>query len=258
MNTTQLSFTRALLPLSVVGNQRGSLELAIEAVEFNWQRAEIMEDSTTDRKLDESAIEDLFISETLDIDKVLKELHSVGATSVRILNEKLRLALLEEAEGYAYKQEQEVVGSAQRTVKQQVSSFTDFPQGSRCFLLRDAFENLLKKRLSEVKSCPLREPLCFNSMVLQRYEKGSIGITPHKDGKSFINLVCIFNIGGKGSFYVCSDRSGSNAREIDASEGRVTIMRAPGLFGFEDGRPFHYASDIQNRRYTFGLRQKVT
>ena len=215
-----------------------------------------MEDSTTDRKLDRSTVGDLLVSEALDINKVLRELYSVGATSVRLLDEKLRLALLEEAEGYAYKQEQEVVGSAQRRVKQQVSSFTDFPQGSRYFLLRDAFEDLLKEHLSEVEPYPLREPLRFNSMVLQRYEEGSMGITSHKDGKSYINLVCIFNIGGEGKFYVCSDRSGTNAREIDASAGRVTIMRAPGLFGFEDGRPFHYASDIQDRRYTFGLRQK--
>ena len=215
-----------------------------------------MEDSTTDRKLDRSTVEDLLVSEALDIHKVLRELYSVGATSVRLLDEKLRSALLEEAESYAYKQEQEVVGSAQRRVKQQVSSSTDFPQGSKYFLLRYAFEDLLKERLSEVEPYPLRESLRFNSMVLQRYEEGSIGITPHKDGKSYINLVCIFNIGGKGRFYVCSDRAGSNAREIDASAGRVTIMRAPGLFGFEDGRPFHYASDIRDRRYTFGLRQK--
>ncbi len=114
----------------------------------------------------------------------------------------------------------------------------------------------MNERLSEMEPYPLREPLRFNSMVLQRYEEGSMGITPHKGGKSYINLVCIFNIGGRGRFYVCSDRSGSNAREIDASAGRVTIMRAPGLFGFEDGRPFHYASDIQDRSYTFGLRQK--
>ena len=215
-----------------------------------------MEDSKTNRELDESAIEDLLISEALDIDKVLKELCSVGATSVRILDEKLRLTLLEEAEGYAYNQEQEVVGSSQRTVKQQVSSFTDFPQYSRYFLLRDAFEKVLNEHLSEVLPYPLREPLRFNSMVLQRYEKDAIGITPHKDGKSYINLVCIFNIGGKGRFYVCSDRAGNDAREIDASAGRVTIMRAPGLFGFEDARPFHYATDIRDRRYTFGLRQK--
>jgi hypothetical protein len=217
-----------------------------------------MKNSTTDRELDKPAVEDLLITEALDTDKVLAELYSVGAISVRILDDKFRLALLEEAERYTCEQEQETVGSAQRIVKQQVSSFANFPQGSRYFLLRDAFEDLLKERFSQVETHPLREPLSFNSMVLQRYEEGSIGITPHKDGKSYVNLVCVFNIGGRGRFYVCSDRSGSDAREIDASAGRVTIMRAPGLFGFEDGRPFHYVSDIRGRRLTLGLRQKVS
>ncbi|MBI2486575.1 MAG: hypothetical protein HYW01_06385 [Deltaproteobacteria bacterium] len=92
-------------------------------------------------------------------------------------------------------------------------------------------------------------------MVLQKYEKGSIGITPHRDGLSYINLVCIFNIGGRGKFFICSDRFGKDAREIDASPGKVVFLRAPGFFGSKD-RPFHFVTDIQETRYTFGLRQK--
>jgi len=92
--------------------------------------------------------------------------------------------------------------------------------------------------------------------VLQRYEEESIGITPHKDGLSYISLVCVFVIGGQGNFYVCSDRSGNNPIEIDASPGNVILMRAPGFLGSEDGRPFHYVTNIREPRYTFGLRQK--
>jgi hypothetical protein len=33
-------------------------------------------------------------------------------------------------------------------------------------------------------------------------------------------------------------------------------MRAPGLFEAEDNRPFHYVLQIEEPRYTFGLRQK--
>jgi hypothetical protein len=93
-------------------------------------------------------------------------------------------------------------------------------------------------------------------MVLQRYEENSIGITPHKDGLRFVNLVCVFVIGGQGRFYVCSDRFRRDAREIDASPGNVILMRAPGLFSSENNRPFHYVTDIRERRYTFGPRQK--
>jgi hypothetical protein len=196
------------------------------------------------------------LSINLDIGKIVEELSLLGATSVRILDEDFRTALLEEAEDYVYEPKDELVGSGNRSVTQQVSSFRGFPNGSRYVLLRNSFQDLLELCLAELGSYPFEMSLSFDSMVLQRYQKGSIGITPHKDGLSYINLVCVFVIGGQGRFYVCSNRSGSDAREIDASPGNVIVMRAPGLFGPEDNRPFHFVTDIKATRYTFGLRQK--
>ena len=190
-----------------------------------------------------------------DIGKVLEELSSVGATSVKILDEDFRMALLKEAEGYNYKPEDETVGSGDRLVRQQVSTFDDLPDGSGYVLLKNSFQDLLKLRLADIGSLPFETALNFNSMVLQRYEKGSIGITLHRDGLSYVNLVCVFVTGGRGRFYVCPDRL-RDAKEIDASPGNVILMRAPGLFGFEDNRPFHYVTDIQETRYSFGVRQK--
>jgi hypothetical protein len=201
-------------------------------------------------------IEELFVPTNLNIGRILEKLSSVGATSVRLLEEDFRLALLEEAEGYVYQPEDEVVGSEDKVVRQQVSSFNDFPQDSGYVLLKNSFQGLLKQRLAQLDAYPFERVLDFNSMVLQRYQKDSLGITPHKDGLSYINLVCVFIIGGRGRFYVCSDRSGRNAKEIDASPGNVILMRAPGLFGPEDNRPFHFVTDIKETRYTFGLRQK--
>lgn len=200
-------------------------------------------------------MEGLFIPSRFDIGQVLEELSSVGATSVKILKDDFGAALLEEAEGYAYEPEDEFVGHGDRLVRQQVSSFGDFSDASRYVLLRDSFQGLLERRLADVGCYPFETKLNFDLMVLQRYERGSIGITPHRDGLRFVNLVCVFVIGGRGRFYVCSDRSGRDAREIDASPGSVILMRAPGLFGSGDNRPFHYVTDIQETRYTFGLRQ---
>jgi len=201
-------------------------------------------------------IEELFVPANLNIGRILEKLSSVGATSVRLLEEDFRLALLEEAEGYVYQPEDEVVGSEDKVVRQQVSSFNVFPQDSGYVLLKNSFQGLIKQRLAQLDAYPFERVLDFNSMVLQRYQKDSLGITPHKDGLSYINLVCVFIIGGRGRFYVCSDRSGRNAKEIDASPGNVILMRAPGLFGPEDNRPFHFVTDIKETRYAFGLRQK--
>lgn len=201
-------------------------------------------------------IEELFVPTSFNIGRILEELSSVGATSVRLLDEDFRVALLKEAQDYTYEPEDEIVGSGGRVVRQQLSSFEDFSEDSDYILLKNSFQDLLEERLARLETYPFEMALGFNSMVLQRYEEGSIGITPHRDGLSYINLVCVFVIGGQGSFYVCSDRSGNDSIEIDASPGNVIFMRAPGFLGSEDNRPFHYVTDIREPRYTFGLRQK--
>jgi hypothetical protein len=198
----------------------------------------------------------LFVPSILNINGILEEVSSVGATSVGLLEEDFRLALLKEAQDYDYQPEDEIVGSGDRVVRQQVSSFDGFPEDSGYVLLKDSFQDLLERSLAEVEAYPFETALRFNSMVLQRYEEDSLGITPHKDGLRYINLVCVFVIGGRGRFYVCSDRSGRDAKEVDASPGNVILMRAPGLFGAEDNRPFHYVTEIEETRYTFGLRQR--
>lgn len=199
---------------------------------------------------------DFFLTRNLDTASILKDLSSLGATSIRLLDEDFRVALLKEARDYTYEPEDEIVGSGGRVVRQQLSSFEDFPKDSDYILLKNSFQDLLEERLARLGTYPFEMALGFNSMVLQRYEEGSIGITPHRDGLSYINLVCVFVIGGQGSFYVCSDRSGNDSIEIDASPGNVIFMRAPGFLGSEDNRPFHYVTDIREPRYTFGLRQK--
>ncbi|MDQ4001954.1 MAG: hypothetical protein M3283_13385, partial [Actinomycetota bacterium] len=143
-------------------------------------------------------IEELFVPTNFNIGRIFEELSSVGATSIRLLTEDFRLALLEEAEGYVYQPEDEIVGSGDRVVRQQVSSFDDFPEDGGYVLLKDSFQDLLEQRLARLETYPFQTALDFNSMVLQRYEGGSLGITPHKDGLSYINLVCVFVIGGRG------------------------------------------------------------
>ena len=201
-------------------------------------------------------IEEFFVPPNLNIGRILEELSSVGATSVRLLDEDFRMALLEEAEDYDYEPEDEIVGSGDRVVRQQVSSFDNFPEDSGYVLLKNSFQDLLEQLVAQLGTNPFEAALGFNSMVLQRYEESAIGITPHRDGLSFINLVCVVVIGGWGSYYVCSDRSGKDSIKIDASPGNVIFMRAPGFLGSEDERPFHYVTDVRESRYTFGLRQK--
>lgn len=197
-----------------------------------------------------------FRLQNLEIRKIISELTDIGATSVHLLSENFRLGLLQEAESYPYTPEAEVVGNGLQTVRQQLGSFTRFPAFTLYSQLKDTFQTLLDEHLATVKNYPLATRLDFNSLVLQKYDSGSIGITPHRDRLSYINLVCIFNVGGQGRFYLCDDRCGTNARVIDSSPGSVIFLKAPG-FRNSSQQPFHYVSDIQTTRYTFGLRQKA-
>ena len=194
---------------------------------------------------------------SFDLQAALAEIRAAGATSVPVLKEPDRFALLAEATHYTYAPQPEVVGNGSRLVRQQMGSWEQFDANSHFTQLKHAWQALLDEELTAAQPYPFETPLRFNSMALQRYKEGSLGITPHRDGRSNINLVCIFVIAGKGRFFVCADRAGTDAREIDASPGRAILMRAPGCFGSPD-RPFHFVTDITETRYTFGLRQKTT
>ena len=201
-----------------------------------------------------AAPQQLFVLDDFDIARILDELVRIGATSVKLLTDEFRMALLQEAEGYVYEAEDEVVGSGDSTVHQNMSSFSNFANDSNYYLLRNAFQALLDAAFATLDVYPFATRLNFNALVLQKYDQGSLGITPHRDQLRYINLVCVFMIEGQGRFCLCGDRSGNDTHALDATPGRVIFMRAPGLLGATK-RPFHYVTDIQAPRYTFGVRQ---
>lgn len=200
--------------------------------------------------------EHTFIHENLHFEQILAALATVGVTSVPLLREETRWLLWKSARQYSYQREPEVVGKGDRLVRQQVSSYNDLAGKSPFEPFKQSFQELLNQALGGVDLTPWETPLCFNSMVLQRYESGSIGITPHRDGRRYINLICIFVLAGEGKFYICADRSGRQSREVPAAAGDAILMKAPGFQGMPARtRPFHYVTQISTTRYTLGLRQ---
>lgn len=186
----------------------------------------------------------------VDVPFVLSVLSTIGATAVPALFEEDRLKLIEEAERYLFLAMPHEV--AQGKVKQDLSVVESFPAQSLFHDLVRVFQCVWNK---SVTPSFFPEPLLFNTMVLQRYAAKSIGITPHVDGKSRRNLVCVFVLDGDGEFGICSDRSGRNTTIIPAVPGDVILMRAPGFMG-EEIMPFHFIQNIHYGRLVFGLRQK--
>jgi dihydroneopterin aldolase len=188
-----------------------------------------------------------------DIQHFIETLDKEGGVSIPILNESYRKALLEEAETYQFEKQPEIVGPAK--VREQLSSTYEFRPGSLFFRLRDDFQNIIEHKLTGM-NYPFRVPLNLNEMSLQLYEEGSIGITPHMDGMSQINLICVFVLTGHAKFALCKDREGTEPKYLDTTPGNVIIMRAPGFMD-SDFRPFHFLTDVSERRIVFGLRQKA-
>lgn len=176
--------------------------------------------------------------------------------SVPLLSESSQSQLQQEAEHHVYEPEVKVIGTGDRIVKTEYSSFAAFPKTSLYGELAQAFQTLLDQAVATLERYPFERPLQFNSMVLQRYDPGQLGITPHRDSLRAVNLICLFNISGQAKFYRCADRQGTNSIEVDSTPGHVIFLRAPGLMGLSD-RPFHYVTDIQTTRYSFGLRQRI-
>lgn len=185
-----------------------------------------------------------------DVDEVLARINANGAASVPILPDSYRKALLEEADMYEFQKQDEIVGPAK--VREQLSSVHDILSGSLFERLRDDFQGII--RLPRRGPSPFQTPLDLNEIVLQKYEAGSIGITPHKDFANNINLICVFILAGRARFALCDDRAGNNARDFDTTPGNVILMRAPGFMS-SDFRPFHFVSDVTELRTICAIRQ---
>jgi hypothetical protein len=194
---------------------------------------------------------------TFDLRRVLTALETTGATSVPLLTDSAEQALLQEAVHYQYHREADVVGSGDRVVRQEMASFEAFPAESTFLRLRDLLQDRLARQLAACQPYPFDVPLRLNRLVLQKYDAGSLGITPHRDGKRYMNLICVVVLAGRGRFFVCEDRTGRGARKVEAAPGMAIFMRGPGFHGSQD-RPFHSVSEIRETRYTFGLRQRRT
>ena len=102
--------------------------------------------------------------------------------------------------------------------------------------LRDELAGLLLRQGRGTRGLATWWP---NEAGVARYRPGSIGITPHLDGKWYRRLVAVVTVHGTAPFNVCRDRAGEVLERWDAGPGSLTLMRGPGLAGSRDGRPFH-------------------
>ena len=196
-----------------------------------------------------------FVEPGIEVVEILDRLEREDAIAVPALAGAYRAWLLEEARTAPFREARPVVGRGERLVRQRMGVHDGFGPDSRFRDLTRHYQAVWDTWLATVAACPFESPLVFNDLMLQVYEPGETGITPHMDRTSYRNLICLFVLEGHGRFGICEDRSGRGARIITHEPGDVVLTRAPG-FRDSDHRPFHFLDRITERRYVFGLRHE--
>ena len=186
----------------------------------------------------------------------LARLETEDAAALPLLSPQGCQALLAASESLSYRAAKPVIGKGERTVYQDFEICMPVPQGSLFHACAEAVQQLLPPALAELDEPPLAAAPPLNDLVVQRYAAGSRGITPHRDHVRYRNLVAIVTLAGQARFFVCRERSGTDAREVAIPPGSLLLMRAPGFAGRSD-RPFHFLSDVTSTRVCVGIRHDV-
>jgi hypothetical protein len=183
----------------------------------------------------------------------LRAMAEKDAVALSFLPEEVRLVLVTEAATLAFHRARAIVGEGERAVYQDFDLTVDFPAESSYRAVAGAVDRAIAAAAARIDPPPLPPGFCLDDLILQRYVRGSAGITLHRDHLRYRGLVAILVVSGDGRFGLALDRSGTGAREVAAAAGDLLLMRAPGFAGSRD-RPFHSLSDITRERLSFGLR----
>jgi hypothetical protein len=186
----------------------------------------------------------------------LARLEAEDAAALPLLSSQGCQALLAASESLSYRPAKPVIGAGERAVYQDFEICMPVPQGSLFHACAEAVQQLLPLALAELDEPPLAAAPPLNDLVVQRYAPGSRGITPHRDHVRYRDLVAIVTLAGQARFFVCRERSGTDAREVAIPPGSLLLMRAPGFAGRSD-RPFHFLSDVTSTRVCVGIRHDV-
>ena len=188
----------------------------------------------------------------------LARLEAERAVSLPLLGTRVRRRLIGATTRLPYRPAIPVVGAGANAVRQDFELCMAVPERSLLRAFAATLESLLNAALDRLERRPLDHPLRLNDLIVQRYPKGSFGITAHRDHNRYQDLVALVTLSGNARFCLCDDRAGRGTRALPCPPGHLLLMRAPG-FGFSDrggrrDRPFHFLDRVTRPRLSLGLR----
>ncbi len=183
----------------------------------------------------------------------IERLAAEDAASLPLLDLPARRRLTAATAHLPFRAARPVVGEGANTVNQEFEICMTIPPASLFVDFASALGHLVDAALARLPSPPVTRPFRFNDLAVQRYERGAVGITAHRDHIRYEGLIAVIPLSGTARFFVCADRAGRAAREVPAPAGSLVLMRGPEFAGRRN-RPFHFVRDITRRRLSLGLR----
>jgi alkylated DNA repair dioxygenase AlkB len=195
------------------------------------------------------------VSPGVDLIGALTEVKAAGASFVpRALDDSFRRRLRREVDGGPFRSMSGTYGK----VRMEIDGYDVAAPMDGFPLMRTLAEELgasVRSSGSGIRGLATWVP---NEIGVTRYRPGSLGITPHLDGRWYRRLVAVVTIYGRSRFAVCRSREGDVIREWRPGPGDLVLMRAPGFGGVRDGRRFHLAEGpTRGRRCSLGVRMSV-
>jgi alkylated DNA repair dioxygenase AlkB len=202
------------------------------------------------------------LSPGLDLTRPLAETVELGASLVPgALTEQFTTLLMRELQTVQFEQLQPQVGP--HAVRQQGEVFiarehdlASYPAVRR---LRADLVRLVRAHARHLGDLERWYP---NEATVQRYRRGDLGISPHRDGTRYRTLIAIFTVAGSAPFALCSDRAGTVLREWMTTPRSLVLMR--GTTGAAEGTdsgavqpgPLHTArGPVGRRRVSLSFRE---
>lgn len=201
----------------------------------------------------EPARDPRFVADAASMADTIAAVRGHDAASLSVLSDAGRAWLRAAAADLDFRRSTPVVGHGEKAVTQTFDICPAPPWNGPFGACAAVLSDLVNAGLARMSARPCGE-IAFNEAMVQRYPPSPCGISPHRDHVRYTDLIGILVIDGEGTFAVCADRAGNNARSIPAPPGSFLLMRAPGFDGSRY-RPFHTLGEVTQERLIVGYRQ---
>ena len=125
-----------------------------------------------------------FVEPQIGVDEILDRLEREDAIAVPALTPAYRAWLMDEARVAPFREARPLVGRGERLVRQRMDVHDGFGPESRFHDLTSHYQALWDGWLASAVPYPFECRLVFNDLMLQVYEPGETGITPHMEPKA--------------------------------------------------------------------------